>query len=258
MLLVTDLKNIPPLSQPCGLTIGTFDGVHLGHQALLKHLRSILPSNGALAVFTFSTHPSHLFTPEQASPLICPPLQKVKHLSDYGADIVFLIPFTHELAKTPFTEFLRHLKNQLNFSQLVLGTGAAFGKNKEGDETHVRKLAAELSFAVDYLPKTLVNGTPVSSGRIRSLITQGALHEVQICLGRHYSLMGSLHEKNRFFYFPLPNICLPPEGIYPVRLKANSTTSLARAHILPQELEIRLDPFQSKIPFHNSNVEVIF
>jgi riboflavin kinase/FMN adenylyltransferase len=216
-----------------------------------------LPPHGTLAVFTFSTHPSHLFTPEQPSFLICPPLQKVKHLADYGADLVFLIPFTHEFAKTPFTEFLQHLKRQLNFSQLVLGSGAAFGKNKEGDETHVRKLATELNFVVDYLPKTRVDDIPISSGRIRSLIMQGALHEVQICLGRPYSLMGQLHEKNRFFYFPLPNICLPPEGIYPVRLKANSVTYLARAHILPQEQEIKIDPFQAKTPFHN-NVEIIF
>lgn len=258
MLLVTDIKDIPRLSQPCGLTIGTFDGVHLGHQALLKHLKSKLPVNGILAVFTFLHHPSHLFTPEQPTSLICPPLQKVKHLADYGADIVFLVPFKSEFAKTPFKEFLQHLKKQLNFSYLALGKGAAFGRNKEGNEVNVRKLAEELSFAIDYLPKTMIGNTPVSSGRIRSSILQGNFHEAQICLGRHYSLMGRLCEKNEFFHFPLPGICLPPEGIYPVRLKINSKIDLARAQVLPQEQLIRLEPLKRGISLRDKDVEVIF
>src|SRR6267154_1099110 len=258
MLLITDLKDIPLLSQPCGLTIGTFDGIHLGHQALLKHLKSKLPTDGVLAVFTFLNHPSHLFTPEQPTPLICPPLQKVKHLTDYGADIVFLIPFTSEFAQTPFRDFLRHLKKQLNFSHLALGMGATFGKNKEGDETNVLKLADELAFELDYLPKTKINDKPISSGRVRTSIMKGAFHEVQICLGRHYSLMGRLHEKNGLFHFPLPGICLPPEGIYPVRLKTNSTMYVARAHIIPQEQLIQIDPFKKKISLHDKDVEIIF
>lgn len=258
MLLVTDLKDTPRLSEPCGLTIGSFDGVHLGHQALLHHLKSNLPVNGTVAVFTFLNHPSHLFTPERPVRLICPPLQKVKHLTDSGVGIVFLIPFTPKFANIPFKEFLTHLKMQLNFSSLALGTGAAFGRNKEGDETHVRKLSQELDFRIDYLPKVMIGNAPVSSGRIRSAILQGAFHEVQACLGRPYSLMGRLHEEKDFFHFPLPGICLPPEGIYPIRLKVSSTIDLARAHVLPQEQKIRIDPLKRAVSLHNKDVEVIF
>ncbi len=256
MLLITDLAKLPSLSEPCGLTIGSFDGVHLGHQALLKHLKSKLPTNGILVVFTFLNHPTHLFTPDRPTPLICPPLQKVKYLADYGADIVCLIPFTVEFAKTSFREFLYYLKKQLSFSHLALGTGAAFGKNKEGDEPTVRKLASQLSFKVDYIPKTVVHGVPVSSGRIRSSIIQGALHEVQECLGRHYSLMGRLRNENGFFRFPLPGICLPPDGIYPVRVKTNSTIYLARAQIVPKEQLLRLDFLEMTASLQD--VEVIF
>ena len=132
MLLITDINDTPPFDQPSGLTLGNFDGVHLGHQALLKHLRAQLPSNGKLVVLTFFNHPSHIFSPQSPIPLICPPLQKVKHLKDYGADIVVVLPFTSEFAKTSFEEFIKLLKQRLHFSFLALGAGATFGKNKRG------------------------------------------------------------------------------------------------------------------------------
>src|SRR5690348_2397718 len=109
MLLLTDFNDIPPIDQPCGLTIGSFDGVHLGHQTLLKHLRAKLPSQGLVCVFTFSNHPSHLFTPQSPLSLICPPLQKMKLLETYGVDIAFLIPFTAEFAQISYEEFLKQM-----------------------------------------------------------------------------------------------------------------------------------------------------
>lgn len=257
MLLITELDKLPLLSQPCGLTIGSFDGVHLGHQSLLKHLRSKLPSNGILAVFTFINHPSHVFNPNHPTSLICPPLQKVKHLSDYGTDIVFLIPFTAEFANTSFEGFLRKLKKHLNFSYLTLGTGAAFGRNREGDETNVRKLALELGFEVDYLPKTMIKGLPVSSGRVRTLISQGSFQDVQECLGRHYSLMGHL-EENAFYHFHLTDICLPPEGIYAVRLKTAENEYLGRALVSPKEKSMQFDLFNDSISLCDKDVEAIF
>jgi riboflavin kinase / FMN adenylyltransferase len=258
MLLITDLNDVPSLTKACGLTIGSFDGVHLGHQALLNHLKSKLPSDGVLCVFTFSTHPSHLFCPETPVPLICPPLQKVKHLADYGADLIFLIPFTPEFAKTSFESFLRQLKKRLHFSHLAFGIGAAFGKNREGDEINVRHLASELAFETDYLPKTMIGGAPVSSGRIRSLITQGSFQEVQTCLGRPYSLMGRLQQENGFYHFFLPGICHPPEGIYSIRLKTTSSTYLGRAHISTEEPIIRLELLKTEPSLHGKDAEVIF
>jgi riboflavin kinase/FMN adenylyltransferase len=252
MLLITDLREIPALSEPCALTIGSFDGVHLGHQAILQHLKAKVPG-GKLTVFTFSNHPTHLFAPERPVPLICPPLQKVKHLADHGVDVVIMIPFTLKFSKTPFREFLSHLKKQLNFTYLTLGIGASFGKDKEGVEANVRKLATELSFTVDYLPKTIVSKDLVSSGRVRAALIQADFHQVQDCLGRPYSLMGRLNDSLQFF---LTGICLPPEGIYPVRIKFHDTIHLGRAQI--QGRSIQLDPLKPSIPFNNKDVEIIF
>jgi riboflavin kinase/FMN adenylyltransferase len=258
MLLITELADLPSLSQPCGLTIGNFDGVHLGHQALLSHLKSKLPPNGMLTVFTFLNHPTHFFTPDCPALFICSPLQKVKYLADHGADIVCLISFTPDFSNISFQEFLLFLKNRLNFSHLTLGKDAAFGKNKEGNEQNVRKLAKKLDFEVDYIPKSLYNGIPISSGKIRSLIVQGALSEVQEYLGRHYSLMGRLNKENGCFYLHLPGLCLPPQGIYPVQIKTDANVYLGQAHIAIQEQGIRFHLLKTTASLHNQDAEVIF
>lgn len=250
MLLITDLNDIPPLDKPCALTIGSFDGVHLGHQALLKHLKG----KGTLCVFTFSNHPSTLFNPDNPVDLICPPLQKVKLLHDYGVDLVILIPFTRSFANVDFDEFLRQLKSKLNFSWLALGVGAAFGKNRKGDEAAVRRLASQLDFNVDYLPKTIVKGLPVSSGRIRSCIAQGRFQDAQELLGRHYSLLGRLKDNG----FHLPTLSLPPDGVYPVRVLTEAEEYPGRALISNREKSLQLDLQNSKLSLQDKDVEVIF
>jgi riboflavin kinase/FMN adenylyltransferase len=256
MLLLTDINDIPPIARPCGLTIGSFDGIHLGHQVLLTHLRSKLPPNGLLAVLTFSNHPSHYFTPHAPAPLICPPLQKAKLLNHYGADIVVLTAFTERFSATPFDQLLRLLKQKLSFSYLTLGTGAVFGKGREGDEAHVRTLSMQLDFEVDYLPKFTLHGTPVSSGRIRALIRQGDFPKVETYLGRPYSLLCHLKVVNGRSTFSAKGLCLPPEGIYPVCVKMRSEEYLANARIFLKEDKIDLEFFKEET--FTSEVEVIF
>jgi riboflavin kinase/FMN adenylyltransferase len=251
MPLITDLNKIPKPDRPSALTIGTFDGVHLGHQALLQHLRDKLPPGGILTVLTFSNHPSHLFTPDSPTPLIYPPLHKAKHLFESGVDCVILVPFTKEFAQTPYDDFLEKLKTSLSFSYLAFGAGAVFGKNREGNETKIRHLAPRLNFEVDYLPKFLLDGSPVSSGRIRTLISQADFSAVKSCLGRPYSLMGRLSEDLMHF----PGICLPPEGAYPVHLKTTHGTYPGKTHVFPKKEQIHID---AKISLTDQDIEVIF
>jgi riboflavin kinase/FMN adenylyltransferase len=258
MLLLTDFNDIPPFEQPSGLTIGSFDGVHLGHQALLKHLRAQLPVRSPLIVLTFSNHPSSLFSPHSPTPLICSPLQKVKYLKEYGVDIVLFLPFTHEFANTPFDIFLKFLKQRLNFSCLTLGQGATLGRNKEGNEANVKTFAEKLHVQVDYLQKYLINGLPVSSGRIRHLITQGKLPEAKECLGRPYSLAGGLLEKQGKYCLHLPGLCLPPECSFPVRVKTSART--LTGHATPQHSHqiIQLDLPKDSFPILEKEVEIEF
>lgn len=157
------------------LTIGFFDGVHIGHRALLSRLRE----KPHTTIVTFSNHPQSLFHPP-APKLLIPLDEKIAHLKQY-ADELIVLPFTFEFAATPFDAFLAQFK----LSHLLLGAGAVFGKNREGNEENVRKIAKEKGFTVEYLPKVLFKGEPVSSSRIRSALLAGDKQLADQLLGRN-------------------------------------------------------------------------
>lgn len=257
-MIYSSVDEIPDLNQPCGLSIGTFDGVHLGHQALLNSLREKLPPHAVMAVFTFSNHPSYYFTPDSPTKLICSPLQKAQLLEQYGADIVILSPFNSEFAKIPYDQFLHRLKQKLGFTYLNLGAGATFGRGREGNEENVKRIARELKFEVNYLPKFTLHGAPLSSGRVRALIEKGALHEVAECLGRPYSLLGDLLSEERLYVLNTQGLAQLPEGIYPVRVRASPGDLLGRAQIFPEEEIIRLELLNEHVSLDKQEVEVIF
>ncbi|MBS0621308.1 MAG: FAD synthetase family protein [Verrucomicrobia bacterium] len=222
------------------LSIGTFDGVHLGHQ----HLFSQLPKEGKRIAFTFTNHPSSYFSHRAPVPLICTLPHKLKLLKSAGMDEVIAVPFDASFAEQTYRAFLTYLKERTGFTHLVLGTGATFGKNREGDEAHVRMLTQELSFQVDYLPKFLKMGQPISSGRIRPLIQEAAFSEVEQLLGRPYSILATPTQN----HFDLPELCLPKPGSYKVTIQGSSTI----AHISSRSLSL-----DSPVP-DGTPIEIIF
>lgn len=157
------------------LTIGFFDGVHIGHQALLKQLRT----HPHTTILTFSNHPLDLIKPP-APPLLIPYEERIRRLRAY-ADELIVVPFTASFAETTYEELLA----QFSLSHLLLGKGSVFGKNREGNETNVRRYAAKYGFAVTYLPKLLFQGEPVSSSRIRQALQAGNTSLAQQLLGNH-------------------------------------------------------------------------
>lgn len=156
------------------LTIGFFDGVHLGHQALLKKLKNHPHST----ILTFTNHPQSLFNPPPP-PLLIPLNEKIELLKQY-ADEVIALPFTLELAATPFEELL----SQFELAHLILGQNSAFGKNREGDEEKVKLYAKENNFTVEYIDKLFLDGEPVSSSRIRKALANKNHQLVNQLLGR--------------------------------------------------------------------------
>ncbi|HSX25931.1 MAG TPA: FAD synthetase family protein [Chlamydiales bacterium] len=171
--------SIPNSLPPTALTIGFFDGVHLGHQALLKSLRK---RSDHITVFTFIHHPLQILKPPAPKP-ICSFHQKLALLKDAQVDIVIAIPFTQEFASTPFDAFL----SQFPLTLLLLGEGSAFGKNREGNEENVKAFAAKQGFIAQYLPKLILGNEPISSRRIRASIAAGDFARASQLLGRPYS-----------------------------------------------------------------------
>ncbi len=156
------------------ITIGFFDGVHLGHQALLNVLRKYPHTT----IFTFSNHPLSLFAPPGPDLLL--PLEEKLALLKTFADELIVVPFTKAFAATPFDQFL----DQFDLAHLVLGQGAAFGKDREGTENHVRQYALSRNMTVEYIPKLQIDGRFVSTTAIRQAKASGNHSLVTQLLGR--------------------------------------------------------------------------
>lgn len=187
MIIATKLPDVPFMPLPCGLTIGSFDGVHLGHQYLLEQLRKKVSPEGSIALLTFKNHPSEVLQNHPPVTSLYSLDQKIQLLEDFGIDLLILLEFTKELAALSFDVFLGEVKKYYPFSYLLLGKGATFGKGKQGDETHVKALGLSLAFEADYLEKFQVGGEIVSSGKIRTLIENDNLEKASVLLGRPYT-----------------------------------------------------------------------
>lgn len=156
------------------LTIGVFDGVHLGHEMLLRRLRSFPHAT----ILTFSNHPQNILCPPGPE-LLIPYEIRTELLRNY-ADQILVLPFNEELAATPFNELL----DQFDLSHLILGEGAVFGAGRQGNEENVRQYGAQNGIHVEYIPKILFEGEPISSSRIRKALAEGKRALAEQLLGR--------------------------------------------------------------------------
>lgn len=178
--------QIPASLPPTGLTLGTFDGVHLGHQVLLRALKKMAPF---VTVVTFSNHPLEVLKKEAPLP-ICGFNERIGLLKEIGIDALIILPFTSEFASLSYSDFL----SPFPITHLYLGEGAAFGKNREGTRENITAYAARRGFEVLYLPKVILDGEVVSSRRIRTAISSGDLELVSRLLGRPY------HQKKEWIH----------------------------------------------------------
>ncbi len=201
MLITHSMENLPPFPAPISLSIGSFDGVHLGHCKLLSHFQD------TRVILTFSNHPLEILAPTKCPPPIISLTERLDILKSHNIDLVILLPFTEEFAKQSYDHFIQMLHHALPFTSLILGKGATFGKNQEGTSETVTALGQTLGFETTYLEKKCLEGLPISSRRIRKLLQNGEIKKANELLGYTYALSGMLTE-NRFF----PSIppLLPP------------------------------------------------
>ncbi|MDN3505807.1 MAG: FAD synthetase family protein [Simkaniaceae bacterium] len=184
MIILEDFNENTSPSRPCAMTIGSFDGVHLGHQKILQRLRDMVGPKGSVAVFTFSNHPTHVLPGRDPVMLICSKKEKLEFLEKCGVDVVYCIPFTLEFAKMTYAEFLQTLMKNCPFDFLVLGEGACLGKKREGTPELVTDLGAKLGFQTEYLSKLQEGESVISSGSIRKAIKEGNFKQASVLLGR--------------------------------------------------------------------------
>jgi riboflavin kinase/FMN adenylyltransferase len=206
------------------VTMGNFDGIHLGHQTLVSNaVTEARQRRTQSMVFTFEPHPLKLLAPERAPQMIVNHKDKMDMLEALGVDAVIVQTFDRRFANIEAKDFVqRYLVEHLNLSKIWLGRDLRFGRARHGDAEDLIRWGSELGFGVGIVEPILVQGKRISSSRIRQLIQQGGVDEVQAMLGRYHFISGTVvrgHGRGRKIGFPTANLAaatelLPQDGIY--------------------------------------------
>ncbi len=212
------------------VTLGTFDGVHRGHQAVLAEVtRRARSSKLASVLVTFEPHPLAVVNPPAAPKLLTLPDEKELVVAAAGIERFVLMPFTPAVAQLDAAAFVRRLCDEYAMRELVMGYDHGFGRGRAGDATLVQRLAQTQNFAVAVVDAVRDDGQPISSSVIRSGVAHGDLDAALRWLGRPYAIRGKVVRgagRGRSIGIPTINLeppdprkLLPPDGVYAVRVR---------------------------------------
>lgn len=206
------------------VTIGAFDGVHLGHQALIRQLVTRARALTCQAtLITFHPHPSQVLTGSTARRYLTTPGEKVAILERLGIDLLAIVAFTHQVANASASGFVAQVCTALRMRELWVGPQFALGRGREGDIPTLLALGRRLGFELYVVEPVLHEGEPVASSRIRELVLAGRVREAARLLGRFYSVVGEVVHGDRrgeLLGFPTANLkvraerIIPPDGVY--------------------------------------------
>ena len=206
------------------LTIGVYDGVHLGHKYLISQLVEHARQQNLLAgVVTFRQHPRAVLSPQIKLPYLTNLEERTHLLKNEGVDAVIALSFDQELARLSAEEFVGLLKKYLRMRGLIIGPDFALGRQREGSTTTLSALGQEMNFSVTVIPPLKINGEVVSSTAIRDALTIGNMERVTDLIGRFFSLQGKVTTgagRGSGLGFPTANLdidpkqALPAEGVY--------------------------------------------
>ncbi len=205
--------------------LGTFDGIHRGHQAIFSRVREASRQSGLPSVLvTFDPHPRFVVSPQNAPLLLTTTPEKEEFIPYYFDGQVVVLPFTKELMNLSAEQFVKQmLVDKIGVKKLIVGYDHAFGKNRSGNIPELRRLSHLHGFEVEVVEPVLVDGTPVSSTRIRNAILGHKYADALSLLGHNYAIYGTVERGiglGRKLGYPTANVAyspmklLPPEGVY--------------------------------------------
>ncbi|MBN9688844.1 MAG: bifunctional riboflavin kinase/FAD synthetase [Verrucomicrobia bacterium] len=247
MLVLRSPVELPRASRGCCLAWGMFDGVHLGHQHVIRAALTEARTHGAPAVaLTFDPHPLRVVAPERAPRLLQPLSQRLRNFSELGLHAALVFPFTAEVAAWSGERFIRQLVQEAGgLRSLSVGEGFQFGNSRSGDIPLLERLGRELGFGLHVASPVSLGGNVVSSSRIRQCLRAGQLDQVNELLGRAYAISGVVQPGDRLgrqWGVPTANLNvlgleLPPFGVYAARVRR-----LARSEDFPGVLNVGVRP----------------
>ena len=226
------------------VTIGTFDGVHLGHQAIFNKMKTLAQGiGGQTVVVTFSPHPRQVLNIDSSHlRFITTPEEKLRKFEEFGIDNVVILPFTKEFSRTPSEVFIKdYIIDNIKPAYIVVGYDHHFGKNRMGDYELLNNLMKKYNFKVERVTAQDVENIAVSSTKIRNALAQGNVKSANRLLGYPYTITSEVVVGNkigRTIGFPTANLELPQEymlisnrGVYACLVEYNGTTYKAMANI---------------------------
>lgn len=220
--------------QDTWLTIGTFDGVHRGHQEIVGKLATGAHAVGSQAVvLTFYPHPAIVLGKRQDPFYLTTPEERASLLGDHGADIIITFPFTPQTSTTSAYDFVSSLKSHIGMNHLIVGPDFALGHDRGGDISALTQLGKEFNFSLATIPPVEIDGKDVSSSRVRTALADGDLNQVNLLLGRPFFVNGQVvpgDGRGQSIGIPTANLslwmerALPKSGVYVSRALVNGHT----------------------------------
>lgn len=243
MKIFEKIEKMPPLKYPV-VTVGTFDGLHIGHRRIIERMREIADNKeGETVVVTFYPHPRLVLYPDsQNLKFVNTREQKYRLLEEYGIDYLVEIPFTMEFAAQSSEDFIREsLVKGLKVKTLIIGYDHHFGKNREGNIVQLRKFSMEYGFNVEEIAAKFIGDIAVSSTQIRNALEAGNVRHANSMLGYGFSITGKVVKGDgigKQMGFPTanispqdPNKLVPGNGVYVCRALIDSKTYMGMGNV---------------------------
>ena len=273
-MVIDDVTKTKQAFPHVALTVGSFDGVHLGHQHILAHVLDAARADaGTAAVMTMRPHPRQYFAPDRAPNLLTPDAKKVELLARFGVEVVYFMPFDTHTANLEPEQFLAEiLVGRCGARKLFVGHDFRFGKAARGDFDLLLRYRSEYGYSVKEVPPLVLDGERVSSTLIRERVIEGDLAGAERFLGRKYSIVGEVVEGRRLgaqLGFPTANVrpdqsAVPAHGVYvaEVRIDGRLIPSAVNIGIAPTirhediMIEAHLLDFEGEL--RGREIEIVF
>lgn len=275
MEVFVGIENINRSLRNPALTIGNFDGVHCGHQALFRKVKDWANKlDGESVVVTFNPHPLQVLSPGNGPAFITLHERKLELIQKEGIDVTIVIPFNEDFAKLSATEFVRDiLVGKIGAKAIVVGYDYRFGHGREGDIDFLKRLGKEYGFEVETVSGIEKDGNVVSSTAIRQFIQEGDIKEANRLLGRAYEITGPVikgrSRGGRLLGFPTANVRIPVQacpkrGIYAVQVEVGGKAYCGAANLGynptfgDEELSLEVHIFDFDQDIYGENITVRF